>query len=110
MPKLSAQRIIASVDDMRRQLWPLWMIEKAMVDYYNGGLMPSLDGEETCSDDVQVSLGLGNRYIKKPFENLMDCILMEPGFIKTEVRYPLQIERRAAIESALDTELNNLLS
>lgn len=109
MPKLSAQRIIASVDDMRRQLWPLWMIEKAMVDYYNGGLMPSLDGEETCSDDVQVSLGLGNRYIKKPFENLMDCILMEPGFIKTEVRYPLQIERRAAIESALDTELNKLV-
>lgn len=109
MPKLTAQRITTSVDNMRRHLWPIWMMEKAMVDYYNGGFMPSIANEEVCDDDVQVSLGLGNRYIKKPFDSLMDCILSDPGVFKTQVEYPLRAERRGKVEAALDKEINGLL-
>lgn len=102
--RISATRVINAVSQWRTRLWPLWMRERAIVGYYNAGLLPT---DEPC-DDTPVSLGLGHRYIKKPFEQLLDTILMEPGFIKTEQCYPLDARKKGAVESAADTVLNEI--
>jgi hypothetical protein len=81
------------------------MRERALVAYYNCGPVPS----DECSDDAPISIGLGHRYIKKPFEQLLDTILMEPGFIKTEVAFPLRADRKQMIEGALDKEINAIV-
>lgn len=102
--RISATRILTAVSDWRTQLWPLWMRERAIVAYYNAGPIPT---DEPC-DDSPISLGLGHRFIKKPFDQLMDTILMEPGFIKTESCYPIDAKRKGLIESAADTVLNEI--
>lgn len=100
--RLSASRILTNVSDWRTNLWPLFIRERAIVAYYNAGPIPM---DEPC-DDSPISLGLGHRYIKKPFEQLLDAILMKPGFIKTEQCYPLEAKRKGLIESAADVEIN----
>lgn len=102
--RISATRILTAVSEWRTQLWPLFMRERALVAYYNAGPMPT---DEPC-DDAPISLGLGHRYIKKPFDQLMDTILMEPGFIKTESCYPIEPKRKGMVESAADTVINEI--
>lgn len=105
--KLTANEILETLDRAREILWPQWNKERLLVNYYNGGNIPIEDDE--CADDAPISLGLGYRYIKKPLESLLDCVLTKPGFVKTEVCYPLFAERKFLVERAADSELNELV-
>ncbi len=102
---LTPKRIIADCDNWRRALWPNWRLEKRLVDYYNAGHIYSEQDQEP-NDEVPLSLGLGHRFIRKPFDSLQDRILSDPGFIKSEVKWPLKADRKRMVEVAFDTELN----
>lgn len=103
--KLTAQRILTTCNKMREDLWPLWCRERALVSFYNSGPLPA-DYNEECADEAPISLGVGYRYIKKPLESLLDVILNRPGFLKSELCYPLRAERKGMVESAADQEMN----
>lgn len=103
--KLLPKRIIADCDNWRRALWPNWRLEKRLVDYYNAGHVYSEQDEEP-NDETPLSLGLGHRFIRKPFDTLQDRILAEPGFIKSELKWPLKADRKRMVEVAFDTEVN----
>lgn len=103
--KIDCERIIRVVNRFRENLWPFYQKERLLVNYYNAGPVPD---EELC-EDAPISLGLGNRYIKAPYDKLMDMILMEPGFIKTEICYPLKAQRIGMVQRALDKELNAII-
>lgn len=108
MPELKAERIVAAVNKMRQELWPLWQRERALVAFYNSGPLPT-DCNEASDDEVQCSLGLGYRYIKKPLESLLDVMLTDPGFIKSELCYPLRADRQGLVETAVDREINKIV-
>lgn len=105
--QLSAERVLAAVDRWRQWLWPNFVKEKRICQFYNGGSLP-LDDDE-ADDEAPVSIGLGYRYIKKPAEQLLDSILMNPGFIKSEIKFPRDPKRKRVIETALDTEANRII-
>jgi hypothetical protein len=101
--KISPTRVLATVNRFYMELFPLWTRERMMINFYNGGVVPC---DEEDYEDSPVSLGLGYRYIKKPFDSLLDTLIMKPGFLKTEVRYPTNPSRKGLIERAIDDELN----
>lgn len=101
--KFTAERVLRTCDTFRQDLWPLWRMERRLVGYYNGAHIPT-DSDECDSDPI--SLGMGHRFIKKPYDTLMDAILTEPGFIQTELRYPLKAQNKSKIQTALDEEIN----
>lgn len=104
--KLTSFEILDNLDRLRIALWPQWMKERMLVRFYNSGPLPA--DEEECGDDAPVSLGLGYRFIKRPLEQLLDAILTKPGFIKTEVCYPLETRRQFKVSRAADDELNRI--
>lgn len=107
-PKLTSDRIVSAINRMREQLWPLWQRERALVLFYNGGALPT-DCNDATDDDAPVSMGLGYRYIKKPLESLLDVMLTEPGFIQSDCCYPLKEDRKGLVQSAVDTEINQVV-
>lgn len=104
--RFDAERVLNTCDTFREELWPLWRMERRLTAYYNGEHIPT-DNDE-CDDDP-VSLGLGHRFIKKPYDTLMDAILTEPGFIQTDLRYPLRAQHKSKIQTALDQEINAIV-
>jgi len=85
----------------------MWCREKRLTGYYNSGELPF--EEQECSDDVPISLGLGYRFIKRPLDSLLDVILNKPGFLKSDVCYPLVAERKFKVEAGLDAEANAIV-
>lgn len=105
--QISADRCIRNCDRWRTWLWPNWIKEKRIVEFYNGGSIP-LDDDE-ADDEAPVSIGLGYRYIARPFQILLDSILMNPGFIKSDIQFPRDPKRKRVVESALDQVANELI-
>jgi hypothetical protein len=106
--KLTPKRIIADCDNWRRHLWPNWRLERRLVDYYNAGHVYN-EQEDEPNDETPMSLGLGHRFIRKPFDSLQDRILSEPGFVKSEIKWPLKAERKRMVEVAFDEEVNKVV-
>ncbi len=105
--KLTAMEIIQTMDNGRTYLWTNWMKERQLTSFYNSDKLPQDD--EECGDDAPVSLGIGYRFLKRPIDQLLDTILTKPGFIKTEVCYPLQAQRQFKVERNADEELNKIV-
>ena len=102
---LAPKRIIADCDNWRMHLWSQWRLEHRLIDYYNCGKVYTEEDQEP-NDETPLSLGLGHRFIRKPFDQLTDRVLLEPGFIKSEVTFPLKAERKRMVEVAYDKEIN----
>lgn len=105
---LNATTIISTVNKWYADLYPIWVRERMMIDFYNGGRIPT-DREDEFDEDAPVSLGLGNRYIKKPFDALMDTVIMKPGFIKTDIEFPVNPQRKGRVQSAVDSQVNEIV-
>lgn len=105
--KLSAREIMQTLDDGRTFMWTNWMKERQLTTFYNSGSLPQDD--EECGDDAPVSLGVGYRYIKRPLDQLLDTVLTKPGFIKTEVCYPLEAKRQFKVSRDADEEINKIV-
>jgi len=88
-------------------MWSNWMKERQLTAFYNSGPLPQDD--EECGEDAPVSLGVGYRYIKRPLDQLLDTVLTKPGFIKTEVCYPLEAKRQFKVARNADEELNKIV-
>lgn len=102
---LAPKRIIADCDNWRMHLWALWRLEHRLIDYYNCGKVYTEEDQEP-NDETPLSLGLGHRFIRKPFDQLTDRILSDPGFIKAELTFPLKAERKRMVEVTFDKEVN----
>lgn len=86
------------------------MRERRLVSYYNSGPMYYEGADDTEDNDESApSLGLGYRFIKRPYDQLCDTILSEPGFIKASNEYPLNARRKRLVETALDEEVNKVV-
>lgn len=105
--KIGATRILATVNRFYMELFPLFTRERMLVNFYNGGVVPCEDEDEY--EDSPVSLGLGYRYIKKPFDGLLDTLIMEPGFIQSDLCYPINPQRKGKVQSAVDKEANAIV-
>lgn len=105
--QISATRVIRAMDRWRAVSWPLWLSERRIVAYYNAKNLP-LDDDE-ADDGAPVSVGLGYRYLSKPLSTLMDSVLMRPGFIQSQLRFPKDPSQKQKIESAVDVELNAII-
>lgn len=105
---LAPKRIIADCDNWRRHLWSNWRLEKRLIEYYNAGKVYS-EMDEEPNDETPISLGLGHRFIRKPFDSLQDRILSDPGFVKSEVKWPLRANRKRMVEVAFDQEVNKVV-
>lgn len=106
--QISAQRIIRAVDRFRQDLWPTWADERRLTAYYNAKDIPLDDDEK--DDGAPVSIGMGYRYMKKGQEQLLDSMLTRPGFIQSQIKFPKDASTKRKIESAVDIEVNALLS
>lgn len=104
---IKPDRIAETIDKWRTDTYPMYVRERAMVAFYNSGPLPVA---EECEDEPPTSLGLGFRYIKRPHDQLMDICNIRPGIIKTKVKSIDNPAAKFAIQSALDTELNRMLS
>lgn len=105
--RFSADEIIRSTTWMHEALWSLWQRERMLTSFFNSGPLPTDDDE--CGDDAPVSLGLGYRFVKKGLEALLDVIVTKPGFVKTEVCYPLVAKRQFMVSNACDKEINAIV-
>lgn len=104
--KISATRILATVNRFWMELYPLFTRERMLINFYNGGVVPC---EEEDYDEAPVSLGLGYRYIKKPFDALLDTLIFKPGFIQSDLCNPINVSRKGRIQRGVDVEVNQIV-
>lgn len=105
--QLSGCEIVRDVDYFRQALWPRWKRERMLTSFYNAE--KTYVENEADDEDIPETFGLGNRFIRKPFEQLQDAILMKPGFLKATLRYPLEPQRKRMVEVAFDEEVNAIV-
>lgn len=105
--QLSGCDIVRDVDYFRQGLWPRWRRERMLTSFYNAE--KTYVETEADDQDIPETFGLGNRFIRKPFEQLQDAILMEPGFLKATLDYPLEPQRKRMVEIAFDKEVNGVV-
>jgi len=108
--EFTGDQIVQDVDGFRRALWARWRKERLLTSFYNADKTYREPGDGEVDDqDIPESFGLGNRFIRKPFDQLCDSILDDPGFVKTDLQYPLQAQRKPYVEACFDREINRVV-
>lgn len=104
-PPPSAPEIREAVDRWRQVSWPKLQKEKVFDSFFNGETLP-------CDGDTEPlpTLGLGRRFVKKPFGHLMSFFDDRPGPLDAMVTYPEDPSRALRIARSLKVEANNLIA
>jgi len=106
MEKITAGEIREACEDWRIQLWPKFRLERELDRFFNGEGLPVGDG---CDDERPASLGLGSKYVKKPFMDLMSFFDDEVGPIKAEAIYPEDVKHSHRLGRAVSCAVNSVV-
>lgn len=106
MGEITACEIREACNNWRVQLWPKFRLERELDRFFNGEGLPVGDG---CDDERPASLGLGQRFVKKPFMDLMSFFDDEVGPIKAEAVYPGEAMQTHRLGRAVSCAVNTVI-